>query len=429
MSVVIKEVVDAKKWYEEGMNKLDPSIYKEYLNFLYDLKSFSIQDHPFIDEMSKAISYTPFSPEKVLFIKQSMDAGESVKRLEIDITDVCNFKCPGCTFQFSQMDKQLPYDKLELFIDELKQAGYRAITLAGGGEPSIYNYNGKRLPDVTEKFQENGIDTFLITNAFALDNEDDIKRLLLSTKGIRVSYYNFIAPGEPEDKNDTVFKNIKKMIKLKEILGIDTAILVGNLISWNNKADYKFTIQLAKDFQTIITPRPFISIKRNAKEAINGDTLKMVLDRVLENYLNIKEDINPINSPVAIREYLERVLAFHLPLVKRCTVTELGLVGKVRANGDLYRCGQLSARSYELEEKDLNKKNTFYTNIYEKGNLNGHVKGIKGLTSYNMCPVCRETINNIRINKFNSIPAYLKEPIMKEVMSSYSGNRNLAYFW
>nr|WP_318540270.1 radical SAM protein [Terribacillus saccharophilus] len=419
-----------KKWYREGTNAIDPKVYKDYLNHLYNLEDFGIKDHPFIEEMSKALSYTPFTPEKTLFIKKAMENGENVRRLEIDITDVCNFKCPGCTFQFSQMDKQLPYEKLENFIIELKEAGYKAITLAGGGEPSIYNYQGKRLPDVTEKFKEHGIDTFVITNSFALDNDADVTRLLLSTKGIRVSIYNFIAPGEPETKNETVFNNIDRMLKVKEALGVDTNILVANLISWRNKKDYQFTLDLAKRFKTIVTPRPYIAIQRNAKEAVKGEQLIKILDKVLENYLYIKNEIDPVSSPIAIREFLERVLAFHLPLVKRCTVTELGLAGKVRANGDIYRCGQISARSYEIEKKYPNiNKQIFFTNLDDKSALNHHMQGVEKLTSYNLCPLCRETINNIRLNKFDSIPSNLKLPIMKEIMSCFDDNRNLAYFW
>lgn len=86
---------------------------------------------------------------------------------------------------------------------------------------------------------------------------------------------------------------------------------------------------------------------------MKGENLNKVLNRVLENYMGIKEQIDSLYSPVAAREFLERILAFHLPLPKRCIVTELGLVGKMRANGDLYRCGQLSARSGEIEKKNI----------------------------------------------------------------------------
>ncbi|KXI43955.1 radical SAM protein [Bacillus cereus] len=420
-----------KKWYEEGMNRIDPDLYKRYMIYLYDLEKNSIENHPFLDELSKSLSFTPFSPEKALFVKGKLELGENVRRLEIDITDVCNFKCPGCTFQFSQMDKQLPFEKLDSFIQELKEAGYTSITLAGGGEPSIYNYNGKRLPDVTERFLENGIDTFVITNAFALGSQDDVRRLLLSTKGIRISYYNFVAPGEPENKNDIVSDNVRLLLRTKELMNIDTEIIVGNLVSWNSKRDYEFTIELAKRYRTIITPRPMISINRDAKKAVKGENLNKVLNRVLENYMGIKEQIDSLYSPVAAREFLERILAFHLPLPKRCIVTELGLVGKMRANGDLYRCGQLSARSGEIEKKYPNvDKTTFYNSIDDSTDyLKSHIDGKKGLVSYNMCPVCRETINNIRFSKFHEIPSELRNPILQEVNQAFSHNKNLAGFW
>jgi len=84
-----------KKWYEEGMNRIDPDLYKRYMIYLYDLEKYSIENHPFLDELSKSLSFTPFSPEKALFVKGKLELGENVRRLEIDITDVCNFIYTG----------------------------------------------------------------------------------------------------------------------------------------------------------------------------------------------------------------------------------------------------------------------------------------------------------------------------------------------
>jgi MoaA/NifB/PqqE/SkfB family radical SAM enzyme len=414
-------------WHQQGVNAVEPEIYKEYLNTLYNLDAIGIKDHPFIDELCNSLSYTPFSTEKVLYIKEQMKYGVNTARMEIDISDICNFKCPGCTFQFSQQDKQLSYEKLAAFIEELHKKGVRAITLAGGGEPTIYNNSGMSLPDVTEKFKEANIEIFLVTNAFALTNED-MRRLLMSVSGIRVSIYNFIAPGEPEDKNDIVFKQIEELLNLKEKLGVDTHILIGTLISWNSKKDFEFSVSMAKKFKSIVTPRPFISIQRNAKEMLSIQELQKVLNRVVESYRSIKHEINE-NHPIAMREYLERVLAFTLPLEKRCTVTELGLSGKLRANGDLYRCGQLSAKSNLIEKRD--DKDVFFTNIYEDPRLalDKLHEGKKGLTTYNMCPVCRESLNNIRLNRFDKVPKSVQEKILEKVLPAYDNNQNLAKFW
>lgn len=65
-----------KKWYEEGMNRIDPDLYKRYMIYLYDLEKYSIENHPFLDELSKSLSFTPFSPEKALFVKGKLELGE-----------------------------------------------------------------------------------------------------------------------------------------------------------------------------------------------------------------------------------------------------------------------------------------------------------------------------------------------------------------
>ena len=414
-------------WLDEGVNTVPKNIYKKYLINLYGLEELGLQNHEFLDVISEAVSYTPFSTDKVLSIKNRFENGEVVNRLEVDISDICNFKCPGCTFQYSYQGEQINPNVLNAFIQEIKLRGVKSITLAGGGEPSLYNRDSKTLVDIVESLANENIEVFLITNGFSYSDEQ-IKRIIRSVKGIRISYYNFIAPGEPSNKNEIVYQNIKKFIKYINIENPNLFFMIGNLVSYNSQKDYDFTLSLSKDFGVIITPRPLISIKRNAFVSLDFDKTTAILDKALKCYEKIEPFISE-EAPIAAREYLERVLSYNLPLEKRCTVTEMGLTGKLRANGDLYRCGQLSAKSYEINS--LPDKKNYYSNIYgdvEKS-IDNHFKGIKNLTSKKMCPVCRESLNNVRLNGFDKIPENIKNPILEAVLPAYENGRNLGLFW
>lgn len=386
-----------------------------------------MEDHPFLDALSESLSYTPFSPEKIMYIKKQLEAGVQVSRLEIDISDICNFRCPGCTFKYSQADAIMPFENIRNIARELKRLQITHVTLAGGGDPTQYRDNGFRLPDVTELFADYGIDIFLITNGYDL-TVDDMKRILPTVKSIRISYYNFIAPGEPEQKNIVVGNNIKKLLQLRDQMSLDVPVIIGNLVSYNKLSDYLFTLELANTFGTIVTPRPLIHITKFADGTLDKEKTRAILDRTLQNYEKIYGKIN-VTSPVAVREFLERVLAYNLHLEKKCTVTELGLVGKLRASGDLYRCGQLSA--VPKEKRKHIPDEILFSNVYAdpRTKLLEHLAGVKELTKYQSCPACRETINNIRLNRFDALSDEIKAPILEVVMEAYKDNQNLGGFW
>jgi MoaA/NifB/PqqE/SkfB family radical SAM enzyme len=266
-------------WHKEGVNSISPSVYRKYIENLYHIQELTIDADEFLDVLSTSLSFTPFSSEKIIFVKEMMKLGEQVARFEIDISDVCNFKCPGCTFQYNQKDMILPFDVIKAFISEIKKLQISAVTLVGGGDPTQYNDSGVRLPDVADEFKRNGIETFLVTNGYDLE-DDDIKRLVQTVSGIRISYYDFIAPGEPSDKHEVVHRNIKRIVEYKYKLNSNVLIMIGNLVSYNNPKDFQTTLELAKTFGVTITPRPFISINKTANDR-NPNTTNEILKRTL----------------------------------------------------------------------------------------------------------------------------------------------------
>ena len=54
-----------------GMNRIDPDLYKRYMIYLYDLEKYSIENHPFLDELSKSLSFTPFLQKRLYLLKEN----------------------------------------------------------------------------------------------------------------------------------------------------------------------------------------------------------------------------------------------------------------------------------------------------------------------------------------------------------------------
>lgn len=92
--------------------------------------------------------------------------GENVYPItvEIDLTDRCNNKCPGCVGgRTGSEDLKNPF----LIIDQLVEAGVKALTFTGGGEPMLH----KQVLETVEYAKKKGLDVGFISNGLALTPE------------------------------------------------------------------------------------------------------------------------------------------------------------------------------------------------------------------------------------------------------------------
>src|SRR5690606_7031222 len=143
----------------------------------------------------------------------------------------------------------------------------------------------------------------------------------------------------------------------------------------------------------------------SAKVEVPEEATRRVLDATLQSYERIAPHITPA-TPIAARELLERVLVFSIPFDGLCPVTELGLVGKLRANGDLFQCGQLSAVDpARRRERGLRDDELVRNTLVSPDALTRHVRGSTKLASYNVCPSCREFLANTRFLRFETLSA------------------------
>lgn len=96
--------------------------------------------------------------------------------VELDLTNLCNHGCDGCTFSYlvNISKDNFPYERAESLVDELGTLGVRALTFSGGGEPLLYGQD--RVLKLMSLAMTHGMDTALITNGSLLTPDDRYRR-------------------------------------------------------------------------------------------------------------------------------------------------------------------------------------------------------------------------------------------------------------
>ena len=176
-----------------------------------------------------------FGKNKILNHPKKIDAWisnspNSLITVEIDLTNVCNHRCPGC---IGWMDGNLWENAHELnikevinYIDQLKNLDAKAIIFTGGGDPTCHK-NWREAVSYASKF----FDVGFITNGLLL-NESDCRVLLEKCSWVRIS----LDAGSEEIFQKThgvntfwkVVDNIKLLCKLKTKCTVGAGYLTGS---------------------------------------------------------------------------------------------------------------------------------------------------------------------------------------------------------
>jgi len=171
---------------------------------------------------------TPYSNLKIFAHAQTLQEIREGKRvapiyLRIKPTNYCNHKCYYCSYADSELglrdsvkkQDQIPWDKMQEIIEDIKEIGVKAVTFSGGGEPLVYPY----IVQTMEKIQEAGIDLSIITNGQLLKGER--AEVLVKAKWVRISFDSANAETYmkirqlPEEAFTEVCENIRNFAKIK----------------------------------------------------------------------------------------------------------------------------------------------------------------------------------------------------------------------
>jgi len=112
----------------------------------------------------------PFAPDKILGhkdrVQEWMRTGRSRPvTYELDMTNVCNHRCPGCFGFYPERDAAaMSLERAQSVILQIRDLGGRGLTFTGGGDPLV----NPATPGAVEYAAGLGLDVGFITNAQSL---------------------------------------------------------------------------------------------------------------------------------------------------------------------------------------------------------------------------------------------------------------------
>lgn len=176
-----------------------------------------------------SIASSPYSNLKIFAHAEKLNQvhqGERIAPIYIRIkpTNYCNHKCYYCSYADSELglrdivnrQDQIPWEKMQEIIRDMKEIGVKAVTFSGGGEPLVYPY----IVDTMKQVLESGIELSIITNGQLL--RDERAEVLSHAKWVRISCDSANAETYARVRkiDITAFKevcdNIKNFAKIKK---------------------------------------------------------------------------------------------------------------------------------------------------------------------------------------------------------------------
>ncbi|UCD54851.1 MAG: radical SAM protein [Candidatus Omnitrophota bacterium] len=182
--------------------------------------------------------------------------------LELDITNICNNRCPKCFGFYGDNSSSIPSDKAKSILCQIKELGGKAVTFTGGGEPLCHPDAAKLIA-----YAKNlGLDTALITNGFSLD-KNTIDTVLKSCTWIRISL-DAATPklyrqthGMGKVTFDKTLNNIKLLVERKKTLKNETVIGIGFLTADFTLKEMYACTKLCKNMEVdYIQFRPYLRL-------------------------------------------------------------------------------------------------------------------------------------------------------------------------
>jgi MoaA/NifB/PqqE/SkfB family radical SAM enzyme len=196
----------------------------------------------------------PFSGDKIYGhmdrVAEWLETGKSRPvTYELDLTNICNQKCPHCVGYFPELDQaRMHRDEARGVIRQISEFGGRGLTFTGGGDPLV----SPIAMDAVAYARSVGLDVGFITNGQAL-TEDKARVLLANCQWIRVSL-DAATPeiflkshGMDEKAWRQVLAAVRRLAELKRETGSSCTVGIGFLTSDETKQDIYAFAELGKE--------------------------------------------------------------------------------------------------------------------------------------------------------------------------------------
>lgn len=199
--------------------------------------------------------------------------------MEMDMTNVCNQKCPHCFGFYPERDQaRMCLEEAKRIIREARILGVRGLTFTGGGDPMIH----PDTPAAVAFAAEEGLDVGFITNAQKMTQAaaDVISRYCV---WVRVSLdaatpeVFFKTHGMGPKQWETVLNNVRLIVSCKARQGSRATVGVGFLTCEKTRADVRAFAKLGRELGVDYAQyRPLLS--RHGEKEIDYSDESLISD-------------------------------------------------------------------------------------------------------------------------------------------------------
>ena len=166
---------------------------------------------------------------------------------ELDLTNKCNNKCPGCT-GIKENGAELTWDEICMIARDLRALGNQGVIISGGGEPLMH----KDFIRTLELLKNSGMQIGLNSNGLAL-TEEKAEAIAKYCTYFRIS----LDAGTPEMYKlthgmeaaafDKVVENIRLMADVKKRTGSEVSFTTGFLTGEHTVSDMEAFLKISKE--------------------------------------------------------------------------------------------------------------------------------------------------------------------------------------
>lgn len=153
--------------------------------------------------------------------------------VQVDITNICNLGCTMCPVHYAGIEKtHIDYEIFKKIMDNLD--GVKEIDLVGLGEPLCY----PRIIDAIKYCKSKGMVVKITSNGLLLNNDDLIKKLILSgldSISFSIESISDANPDKVAHRDSRVLSNIERLIKLKEDTNYSTPKISIQTVLFKNR--------------------------------------------------------------------------------------------------------------------------------------------------------------------------------------------------
>ena len=230
------------------------------------------------------MEYTTEYWDKVIKgVKNGKQAFCGPHTVQIDLTDKCNNSCIGCWVHsplveakesFPEGEKELPFKKVEKFIESLHRLGTKEIILSGSGEPFMY----RDILKVIRLIKSRGMYLNIITNGSFLDNKTSeflvksgVDLITISVWAGSIDTYIKSHPTKATGDFNKLKSNLKNLSSFKcDCFSFYPHVKIYNVIYNGNCGEIEIMVDFAKDVDAD-------SIEFHIIDIIKGKTDRLAL--------------------------------------------------------------------------------------------------------------------------------------------------------